>query len=189
MAKTTSAKVRPMNVHVAPRSSAETAFRALAGLPGQPAQPEAIAPGIPPTPAHDLHFHGGKIIPNLRFKNFYVGGAQSWQASDIQSIDQALAAAMSDQGLNNVMVQYFPQPITTATWPSETLAGPPPAVVSQTDVENMVRDLYSKRKLAGFDLGSTVFNFLLPSGTVLNTDTTPAGQPAAQQMAQARRRP
>src|ERR1035441_8404124 len=189
MAKTASANVRPMNVHVAPRSSAEKAFRALAGLPGRPAQPEAIAPGIRPSPAHDLLFHGGKIIPNLTFKNFYVGGAQAWQLSDIQSIDQALAAAMSDQNLNNVMVQYFPGKITSTALPSEILFGPPPAVVSQTDVENLVRDLYAKNKLAGPDLASTVFNFMLPSGTVLNTDTTPASQSAARLIATARRRP
>ena len=46
MAKTAFSKIRPMNVHVAQGSSAEKAFRALAGLPGEPAQPEAIAPGI-----------------------------------------------------------------------------------------------------------------------------------------------
>ena len=183
MAKTAFAKNRPLNVHVAPGSPAETAFRAVAGLPG------AIAPGIKPTPQHDLHFHGGKTIPNLKFKNFYVGTNASWQADDIQSIDQALGAAMSDQDLNNVMAQYFSQPITTTALPSEVLPGAPPAVVSQADVENMVRDLYTNGKLAAFDLGATVFNFLLPSGTVLNTDTTPAGQPATQLQAQARRRP
>src|SRR5215472_2467366 len=186
MAKTALAKIRPLNVHVAPRSSAEKAFRLLAGLPGTP---DAIAPGIPPTPRHDLHFHGGKTIPNLKFKNFYVGGNSSWQASDIQAIDQALSAAMADQDLNNVMAQYFSQPISTGALASEVLAGTPPAVVSQTAVENMVRDLYSNGKLAAFDLTSSVFNFLLPSGTVLNTDTTPTGNGAMKQLAQARRAP
>jgi len=38
MAKAASAKIRPMNVHVAPGSSTEKAFRVLAGLPGQAAQ-------------------------------------------------------------------------------------------------------------------------------------------------------
>jgi len=186
MAKTSLANTRPMNVHVAPHSSAEKAFRAMAGLPGQAGQ---IAPGIAPTPSHDLHFHGGKTIPNLKFKNFYVGGSSAWQPSDIQAIDHALGAAMADQDLNNVMAQYFSQPISTTSLPSEVLTGPPPAVVSQTDVENMVRDLYGKGKLAAFDLGSTLFNFPLPSGTVLNTDTTPAGEGTAKLQAQARRRP
>lgn len=190
MAKAPSAKIRPMNVQVAQGSLAESAFRALASLPGQIAQPEAIVPGIGPTPAHDLKFHGGKTIVNLTFKNFYIGGAASWQPNEVQSIDQALAAAMSDQDLNNVMVQYFGGQLITATaLPSEILPGAPPAVVSQGDVENIVRDLYTQGKLVGTDLGSTVFNFLLPSGTVLNTDTTPTGQSAALQRAQSRRRP
>jgi hypothetical protein len=190
MAKTASTNIRPMNVHVAQRSSAEKAFRALAGLPGQASQPEAIAPGIAPSPAHDLQFHGGKTSTNLSFKNFYVGDSQSWQAGGIKSIDQALAAAMADQDLNNVMVQYFPgQQITSVALPSEILPGAPPAVMSQTDVENLVRDLYTQNKLAGPDLTSTVFNILLPSGTVLNTDTTPASQPPAARTATARRRP
>src|SRR5262252_7760372 len=101
MAKAASAKIRPMNVQVAQGSSAERTFRALASPPGQIALPEAILPGIGPTPAHDLKFHGGKTIVNLMFKNLYVGGAASWQPNDMQSIDQALAAAMSDQDLNN----------------------------------------------------------------------------------------
>ena len=190
MAQGASAKIRPMNVQVARGSSAERAFRAVASLPGQIARPEAIVPGIGPTPAHDLKFHGGRTIVNLTFKNFYIGGGSSWQPNDVQSIDQALAAAMSDQDLNNVMVQYFAgHPITTAALPSEILPGAPPSVVSQGDVENIVRDLYTQGKLAGTDLGSTVFNFMLPSGTVLNTDPTPTGQPAAPQRAQARRRP
>src|SRR5215472_10291844 len=87
MAKAPSAKIRPMNVQVAQGSLAESAFRALASLPGQIAQPEAIVPGIGPTPAHDLKFHGGKTIVNLTFKNFYIGGAPPWRPNDVQSID------------------------------------------------------------------------------------------------------
>ena len=97
---------------------------------------------------------------------------------------------MSDQNLNNVMVQYFAQPITSAALPSEILPGAPPAVVSQGDVENIVRNLYTQGKLAGTDLVSTVFNFMLPSGTVLNTDAAPGGQGGAlAAKAQAKRRP
>src|SRR5205823_5759777 len=96
MAKTAMIKNRPLNIHVAKGSSAERAFRSVAGLPGQSTQPEAIATGIQPTPAHDLHFHGGKTIANLAFKNLYVGGSSAWQNSDIHSIDNALAGAMSE---------------------------------------------------------------------------------------------
>src|SRR6516225_10189921 len=96
--------VRPMNVNVAQGSVAERIVRARAGLPGsQPAEPEAQVPAMPSTPKHDLQYHQGKTIQNLTFTNFYVGGTTSWNQGDMQSIDTALAAAMSDQHLNNVM--------------------------------------------------------------------------------------
>ena len=177
--ETRSTRVRPMNVFVASGSKAENAFRARAGVPGSGAEhPEVIAPGIKPEPSHDLTYHGGKTIPNLIFTNFYVGGGEAWAQSDIQSIDQALAAAMSDEHLNNVIVQYFPnQKITTTFQPSSTLPGPAPAVVSQGDVENIIGDLYKQELLKKFDLGSTVFNLMLPKGTVLNADPAPTGSP------------
>jgi hypothetical protein len=52
-----------------------------------------IAAGVLPSPDHDLIFNGGRTIANLHFFNFYVGGAESWQVSDMQSIDSALSAA------------------------------------------------------------------------------------------------
>jgi hypothetical protein len=67
-----------------------------------------IASGFPPIPGIDLKNKGGKTISDLSFANFYVGNIDSWNQSDIQSIDSALKAAMSDKNLNNVMVQYFP---------------------------------------------------------------------------------
>src|SRR5947209_5460818 len=170
-----SSKSRPMNVVTAKGSKAEKSYRARAGLPaGAKLQPEAIAPGLHPTPKHNLVFHGGKTIQNLTFTNFFVGGPNSWKTSDIQNIDKALAAAMSDKNLNNVMVQYFNnQPITSTFKPSQILAGAKPAVFSQGDVERLVTQLQQKGKLNGFNLGSTVFNFMLPSGTVLNADAAP----------------
>src|SRR5215471_1382997 len=98
------AHVRPMRVFVGRDTKAEKGFRSRASMP----EPSAIAPGLPSTPEHDLIFHGGHTIANLVFANFYVGGTDAWQPSDMQSIDQALAAAMSDQRLNNVMCQYYP---------------------------------------------------------------------------------
>jgi hypothetical protein len=168
---------RPMNVHVAPGSPAEKIARARAGFPaGEPAEPEARAPGMPSTPRHDLHFHQGTTIPHLTYTNFYVGGLNSWDQSDIQSIDRALAAAMSDQELNNVMMQYFSnQPITSIFKPSQVLPGTAPSLVSQGDVENLVQQLFAQGQLNNFDFGSTVFNFMLPRGTVL-TDNPASGQ-------------
>jgi len=46
--------------------------------------------------------------------------------------------------------------------------------------------LHSQGRLQGFDLASTVFNFMLPSGTVLTTNAAPAQQSAATASAAAR---
>ncbi|MGC2197975.1 MAG: hypothetical protein WA628_25110 [Terriglobales bacterium] len=168
--------VRPLRVFVGHGTKAEKGFHARMSMP----IPEAIAPGIAPTPAHDLIFHGGHTIADLVFTNFYVGGAAAWKTSDIQNIDKGLAAAMSDVNLNNVMSQYYPAgKITSAFGPSQTLAGPPPKVFSQGDVENLVQQLFTAGTIKGFDFASTVFNIMLPSGTILNTDTSPTGNVAA----------
>jgi hypothetical protein len=161
---------RPMNVYVRRGSRAESAFRKRA----RSHVPKAIAPGIPPTPAHDLKYQGGKTIQNLRFTNFYVGG-DAWDSGDIANINKALAEAMSDTDLNNVMVQYFTGPITTNFDGSQTLPGAAPQIISQGDIEHLATALHSGGQLAGHDLTSTLFNFMLPPGTVLNTDTTTTG--------------
>ena len=164
--------VRPLRVFVGPGTRAEKGFHARVSMPIS----EVIAPGVSPTPAHDLIFHGGHTIADLVFTNFYVGGPAAWKASDIQSIDKALAAAMSDQDLNNVMSQYYPSGnITSIFKPSQTLGGPLPKVFSQGDVEGLVQQLFTAGTLNGFDFKSTVLNFMLPSGTILNTDTAPTG--------------
>jgi hypothetical protein len=118
--------------------------------------------GLPETPEHDLLFHGGKIIPDLTYTNFYVSES-SWTQSDRDNIDKALEGAMTDERLNNVMAQYFPDgPLTTTFAGSVLLSGSPPETVSQGDVENLARRLLRSGRLAGYDLTSTVFNFLLP---------------------------
>jgi len=180
---------RPLNIVTAKGSSAERFFLERAGLPGAEApEPEAIAPGLRPRRRHDLIFHGGKTIADLTFTNLFVGGSSSWQKSDIQNIDSALAAAMSDRDLNNVMMQYFGnRPISTTFKPSQILSGSKPSSFSQGDVENLVTQLHSQGRLQGFDLASTVFDFMLPSGTVLTTDAAPAQQSAATASAAARK--
>ena len=170
-------KARVMRVHVAPGSRAEKICRSYAGRPGQPIQPEAIARGIPQTPSHDLHDRGGKVIQDLVFTNFYVGGSAAWKHDDVQRIDDALAAAMSDQNLNNVMVQYFRGAEITSTFrPSHVLPEPASATFSRDDVEKRVRDLHGAGQLNGFPFGSTIFNLLLPRGIVLTLDDSPGGE-------------
>jgi hypothetical protein len=160
----------PMNVYVRRGSTAERTFRARAGS----AVPQAIASGFAPTPEHDLKYQGGKTIPGLRFMNFYVG-SDAWDQGDMNNIDRSLSAAMSDQNLTNVMVQYFSAPITTTFDGSQTLPGPAPKIVSQGDVEQLVTTLFGQGTFNGHDLSSTLFNFMLPPGTVLNSDTTTTG--------------
>ena len=162
--------VRPLRVVLGPNSKAEKGFQSRKKMP----KSKTIAPGVAPTPAHDLHYNGGKTIQDLAFANFYVGGSAAWNGSDMDSIDQALSEAMSDTNLNNVMVQYYPSGKISSTFKgSQILAGPKPKTVSQGDVESLVRSLFQAGVLDNFDLTSTVFNFMLPSGTILNTNEAP----------------
>jgi hypothetical protein len=161
----------PMNVYVRRGSSAERAFRARAGS----VVPQAIASGFAPTPEHDLKNQGGKTIQDLRFMNFYAG-SDAWDQGDMNNINQSLSAAMSDQNLTHVMAQYFSAPITTTFDGSQTLPGPAPKIMSQGDVEQLVTTLYGQNTFTGHDLSSTLFNFMLPPGTVLNSDTTTTGE-------------
>jgi hypothetical protein len=134
---------------------------------------DALGKGLKPSPQEDLIPRGGKTIQNLTFVNFYVAG-QAWNPDDIKNIDNALAAAMSDQNLNNVMMQYFnDNPITSTAAGSVKLPGPAPAVFSQGDAEALALALNSQGALKAFDSTSTVVNILLPPGTVLTTDEAP----------------
>ena len=164
---------RPMKVQVRPNSKAEKYYHGVRGLPGSSLpMPKVIAPGIDPSPLHDLIFHGGKLVPNMHFKNFFLGGNGSWAESDIASIDAALSAAMTDQNLNNVMTQYYPgTKISCDAHDSEILQGAKPKSVGESDVQSQVKQLLKKGSLAGFDLSSTIFNFMLPSGSVLTLDS------------------
>jgi len=172
-------EVHPMKVQVKPGSYAERYYRGSAGLPGV-ILPKAIAPGVTPSPIHDLIFHGGKTVAQMQFVNLYIGGSASWKEEDIASIDKAISAAMTDKQLNNVMVQYFPgQSLSCDFGESKTLAGNRPAVVSQGDVESLVKTLHSAGTLGKSDRSTTIFNFILPSGTVLNTNPSPTGNLSA----------
>src|SRR5258708_10879640 len=101
-AKEIKGRQRPMNVYVRRGSSAEKAFRKRAGS----LSPKAIAPGIAPTPEHDLKYQGGKTIQDLRFMNFYIGGDVR-EAVESANIDNALCRAMSDQDVLHGVVQYL----------------------------------------------------------------------------------
>src|SRR5437016_1684342 len=133
---------RPMNVFVKAGSKADHACRTRAA--GKPVSPKSAAAagkqaakGFKPRPDLDLHDQGGKIIVDLVYTNFFLGGGASWDSADIQNIDSHLAAAMSDHNLNNVMIQYFrgAAAITSTFEPSTVIVGAASEAVSQADVE------------------------------------------------------
>src|SRR5437764_773465 len=107
-----------------------------------------IAPGFKPRPKLDLKFIGGRTIPDLSFKNFYLGAA-AWSASDIQNIDSALSSTMSDPHLNNVMQQYFPKnkPITTKFLGSTKVSGSVKKTFTRDDVNPTVQALLGNGSL------------------------------------------
>jgi hypothetical protein len=120
------------------------------------------------TPDKDLVYRGGRTIPNLNFVNIYLGGDNSWSKSDIQNIDWSLSQAMSDRRLNNIMSQYFPgQQITSNFIGSVVVGQSAPDQVSKEDLETLVMETGKLGGFDGFDLNSTVFDFMLPRGTVL----------------------
>jgi hypothetical protein len=149
----------------------------LSGIFGAPHRQESppltevIAPGFTPHPELNLHDRHGKVITDLVYTNFYVGGS-AWSAQDRDNIDNNLAKAMSDQELNNVLVQYFRgTPRITSTFrPSTLLPGAAPDSISQPEVEQLLLQLNANGKLGGFDFQNTVFNFLLPRGVELTLD-------------------
>lgn len=150
-----------LRVVARPQSEAARFYRRAIG------RPEAIAPGIAPHPEFDLVNHGGKTIPSLTYVNFYLGGT-AWAGADAQSIDRALAGAMGDSGLNNVMAQYFggaPPRATGASTPTVDIT--PPHTTDNGAVETIVGQLVSSHMLDGLDPSSSVANLLLPPGVIL----------------------
>src|SRR5712691_7805807 len=90
----------PLNVVLRPGSEAASGFRSA-----------VLAPGFEPHRSLNLRYLGGKTIPRLTWVTVYLG---HWDAADCTRLDRALAAAMSDAGLNNVLAQYFPRQEVTA---------------------------------------------------------------------------
>jgi hypothetical protein len=134
-----------------------------------PDAPDAIVRGIPRDRSADLIFHGGKTVAKMEFQNVFLGGRGSWRESDVDSINTAITLAMQDQRLNNVVVQYFDRgtQLTCDPRPLRIHEGPPPRVLDEPDVQQLVVQLLRARELDDSDLGSVIFNLVLPPGTVL----------------------
>jgi hypothetical protein len=135
-------------------------------------QPDAIVRGIPPDPSADLVFHGGKTVPQMEFQNIFLGGQASWLASDIDQINTAITMAMQDRKLNNVVVQFFDRGVnlTCDARPLRILEEAKPDQLDEPDVQQLVSRLVQQGKVSDSDLGTTIFNLLLPPGTVLALD-------------------
>lgn len=78
--------------------------QALEGLSSHHRTSTHLAAGFTPQPGFDMTFLGGRTIPKLKFKTFYLNGPK-WIGADITNIDRALAGAMSDKPLNKVLLQ------------------------------------------------------------------------------------
>ncbi len=169
---------RPMRIQARKGSPAERYYE-KASLPGGAwPMPKAIAPGVNPAPLDDLIFHGGKTVPQMEFQNIFLGSAADWKASDVTSIDAAITLAMRDKRLNNVMSQYFPsQTISCDPRSLLILNETKPTVLDEPDVQAKVVALFTAGKISKSDLGSTIFNLVLPRGTILKlgTSTSPKG--------------
>ena len=135
-------------------------------------QPDAIARGIPPDASADLVFHGGKTVPQMEFQNVFLGGQASWLASDIDSINTAITLAMQDRKLNNVVKQYFDSGVnlTCDARALLVLDEPKPDQLDEPDVQQLVTRLVQQGNVSDSDLGTTIFNLVLPPGTVLKLD-------------------
>jgi hypothetical protein len=145
MATQTSTIEGPLSVVLRPGSEAEAAYRSA-----------VLAPGFGGDPSLDLRYFGGKTIPHLSYATVALG---RWDAAERKTLDAALAAAVSDRGLNNVLAQYFPGDTVDATFAgAQTYDGSVGARVYRDTVESIVPKL---------DVGTAIACLMLPRGTVL----------------------
>jgi hypothetical protein len=136
----------PLDVVLRPCSEAAAAY-----------QSAVLAPGFGPEPGLDLRYFGGRTLPHLRYTLVYLG---AWDTSERSELDHALAAAMRDRGLNNVLAQYFPGTEVTTTFAGSLVhrGAMPARRVERDEVESLVGEL---------NVGPSVTCLLLPHGAVL----------------------
>jgi hypothetical protein len=165
---------QPMRIQARYGSAAEKKYYQRSALPGGIwPMPKAIAAGIDPSPLDDLIFHGGKVVPQMEFQNVYLGGNASWQESDIESIDGAIKTAMRDRRMNNVMIQYFPGATVLCDMRESFIDDDAKtATLDEPEVQARITRLYDSEKIKRSNLDNTLFNLVLPPGTVLKLDTS-----------------
>jgi hypothetical protein len=177
MATSRGTRIRPMNVVVAPGSPAEATYRRH-----RDAHAAAIEPGFPPLQQLDMHHFEGRSMKDMAYVNHFVGKPEAWDPSDVERIDAALAAAMTDTNLNNMLAQYFDgAPPTTTPIARRQLSQALAKDVYKDTIEGVVRDLHSGDALTGLDLTKTVLTFMLPPGSILHSGDSTGGQDADDQ--------
>ena len=145
---------RPLNVVLRPSSPAEAAYRSA-----------VLAPGFEPEPGLNLEFLGGRTLPDLTFTLVYLG---RWDPTERRPLDRALPAAMTDPGLNDVLRQYFPGSVVSATFAgSHTHSAAVTARLDKPAVERLVAELDKSGALAGLDYSRSAVCLLPPRGVVL----------------------
>ena len=142
----------------------------IQGLASHKHKGGTIAPGFTAQPNLDMQYQGGRTIPQLSFRTFYLGG-DKWAASEIQNIDAALAGAMSDRHLNNVLLQYYPgrKSISSTFLGSDKLPGAVKKTFTRDSVNPVIQGLLNSGQLDGTDFDNTVICLLLPPGVILTT--------------------
>lgn len=158
-----------MRIQARKGSYAEELYYRNSALPGGAwPMPKAIASGVSPLPLEDLIFHGGKTVPQMQYQNVYCGSAEDWLESDISSIETATASAMRDPRLNRVLEQYFPgSQVSTEPLEHLLLDEDKPSFLDEPDVQALVVRLFRAGALNSADLSTTLFNLVLPRGTLL----------------------
>lgn len=133
--------------------------------------------GTNSTPGQDLRYRGGRTFQNLGYVNLYVGGESAgWKLDEVDKIEWSVEQALKDEHLNNVLIQYFQnKPIGTVAYPAHPLIGFKPSVVSRGDIQHYLEYLVDQGYIAHYDT-NTIFNFLLPPGTILNDEDLPENQ-------------
>ena len=182
------ATTRPLNVSLLAGSKAQRAYYDRTGSSVSELTADQLAAGFPRRPSLNLHNFGGKTITDLVFVNHYLGGSAAWDPADMTSIDGALAQALSDDGLQSVIQQYYDPAISSRMLPSVVLPGAAPDRIYKDQVEALAAQIFTSGALAGADPGSTVINIMLPRGVVLVDGFSPGFTPPPGQEAQHERR-
>jgi hypothetical protein len=144
--------------------------RTLDGLSSHHRNAAHLAAGFSPQPGFDMTYQGGRTIPKLKYKSFYLNGAK-WASADIANIDTALNGAMTDKPLNKVLLQYFPghASISTKFLGSQKLTAKVPKTFTRDHVNPVLQSLLTGGKLKDAD-SNTVVCLMLPAGVILNTN-------------------